>query len=366
MSEINLTREELYQQVWLEPLTSLAEKYKVKYDELRTICKTQKIPIPKSGHWTQIRFGKIVVAEPLPEFKLDSEDSEKEKHFAISVTNEPPPLVKLQQEIENDPNISLIVPNKLSSPDLLIIQAKETFLNPGDYKTGYKSPSGFSRWEVLRIAVTKDNLGRALRFMDTLIKALKGRGHEIKISSRGTCVIIYGEEIRVNCREKNKRSIIQGKYGTNSELEPTGILTFNMEGIYPKEWKDGKLQLEEQLSKIIAKLEFEGKREKEQMERARKNNAEQAELRRIALEQRQLLEKERQNFESLLQSALKYREAILLREYLDVIENKITSSGEFDEKMKLWIKWARNSVETYDPLSDIYESLKNQIIIEDI
>ncbi len=364
MSELNLTREELYKQVWLESMTSLAKKYEVKYEVLRKICKSQNIPVPKSGHWMRRKYGKHVEAEPLPLIQLDSKENGIEQPVIIAIEKEPSPLESLQMEIENDTNISLVVPSKLLNPDILITQTKDTILNPGDYKTGYKSPSGFSRWEVLRIDVRKDNLGRALRFMDTLIKALKGRNHEIKISGRGTCVIIYGEEVRVNCREKNKRIIVQGKYGSTSELVPTGILTFNMEGIYPKEWKDGKQQLEEQLSKIIAKLEFEGKRKKEQTEYARRHNAEQAEIRRIELEQRQLVEKERQNFESLLQSALKYREAILLREYIDVIENKMASSGELDEKLKQWIKWARKRAESHDPLSDIHELVREQIIIE--
>jgi len=57
----------------------------------------------------------------------------------------------------------------------------------------------------LDIRVSKDNIGRALKIFDTLIKAAKLRGHKIEIRYDNTYIVVLGQSIEVKLREQTKR-----------------------------------------------------------------------------------------------------------------------------------------------------------------
>ena len=61
MEKIILTRQELYDLVWENPLSKLAKKYNLSDNGLRKVCKKLDIPLPKNGHWQKIQFNKKVI-----------------------------------------------------------------------------------------------------------------------------------------------------------------------------------------------------------------------------------------------------------------------------------------------------------------
>lgn len=73
MEKVTLTRKELYDLVWTEPLSKLAKKYKISDNGLRKICKRMNIPIPAMGHWQKIQYGKPVIVTKLPK-KYEGKD----------------------------------------------------------------------------------------------------------------------------------------------------------------------------------------------------------------------------------------------------------------------------------------------------
>ena len=64
---IKISRELLYNEIWEISATGVAKKYNVPYAELLRLCKEIEIPIPPSGYWTKLSFGKPVEKNPLPE-----------------------------------------------------------------------------------------------------------------------------------------------------------------------------------------------------------------------------------------------------------------------------------------------------------
>lgn len=68
---IKIGRELLYNEVWEISVSGVAKKYNVPYAELLRICKEIQIPIPPSGYWTKLSFGKPVVQSQLPELSLN-------------------------------------------------------------------------------------------------------------------------------------------------------------------------------------------------------------------------------------------------------------------------------------------------------
>lgn len=223
MKEIKLTRKELYDIVWSEPLTAIAKKIETSDYALRKTCKDFNIPLPKSGHWMKIQFGKPVMIEPLDknyEGRDDVSLTQQTKAPApirtstsnenslpgiltetpveermVTIKEELSPLEELKMEIENDQNVSLKVPDRLVKPDKLI----ESLKNELKDQKGY-APDGnrLKTRDQLKVLVNRETLERALRFMDTFIKAIRARGHDIQIQYEKTCVVIYNEKTLVS------------------------------------------------------------------------------------------------------------------------------------------------------------------------
>jgi hypothetical protein len=103
----------------------------------------------------------------------------------------------------------LKVPDKLEHPDKMIVSIKE---NLNKNKVGRRNDDIIhsSNGEI-DISISYKNIGRALRIMDTLIKAIKCRGHNIKIENYKTIVVVEGEEIPIRCRETLSKVIIYEK-----------------------------------------------------------------------------------------------------------------------------------------------------------
>lgn len=67
---VKLTRSQLYNEIWELSVAGVAKKYNVRYAELLINCKEWDIPVPPSGYWTKLSYGKPVSQTPLPEFTI--------------------------------------------------------------------------------------------------------------------------------------------------------------------------------------------------------------------------------------------------------------------------------------------------------
>ena len=63
---VELTRKELYEEIWTLSVAGVARKYGIPYAKCLTQIKAAQIPVPPSGYWTKINFGKQVEQIPLP------------------------------------------------------------------------------------------------------------------------------------------------------------------------------------------------------------------------------------------------------------------------------------------------------------
>ena len=256
MEKQTLSRKELYDLAWSESMLSLSKKYSISDVGLRKICIRMSIPIPQNGHWQKIQFGKKVNQPPLPSNHTGDAEvtltirSEDMKHVSADGLS---PLKTLQNEIENDLKSKLSVPEKLNNPDKLIIVARESLNSKDRYE--HNGLVSCKRGE-LDIRAAKPNVPRALRFMDIFIKGLRARGHDIIIDNDATCAFVNTQSLKISFREKTKRIPGNDRWQT-FEYIPTGILIFKLDKVcYDKEWMDGRLKIEDQLSAIVSKLEM--------------------------------------------------------------------------------------------------------------
>src|SRR5689334_735101 len=63
---MSLTREQLYAQVWAEPMTTVAAQYHVSSNYLARVCRSLRVPHPPRGHWAKLRVGEVGNRPPLP------------------------------------------------------------------------------------------------------------------------------------------------------------------------------------------------------------------------------------------------------------------------------------------------------------
>jgi hypothetical protein len=68
---VRLTRQELYEKMWLRPAISLAEEFGISGRGLGKICSRFEIPVPPRGYWAKLAAGKRVSRAPLPTAKSD-------------------------------------------------------------------------------------------------------------------------------------------------------------------------------------------------------------------------------------------------------------------------------------------------------
>jgi len=189
---------------------------------------------------------------------------------------------------------------------------------------------------------------------------MKQRGHNFKIRNYESYVILGDEEMKMSLREVQKRIPSNEPYGGN-DYKPTGLLSFRFERFSTStEIKDGKVLIEHQLSKVIARLELLG-------ERFRLEEIEREERRMIYKEQQRIKEEfekrrtlELATFKQVLKDSARWQESKQLREYIARIEEKAVAAGELTEDLIIWLNWIKAKADWFDPLLETHDGwLKN-------
>ena len=69
-----LSREELYELVWSEPLVTLSKRFGLSDNGLRKRCRAMAVPTPPQGYWQRQRSGRRVKRTPLPAVDTSQSD----------------------------------------------------------------------------------------------------------------------------------------------------------------------------------------------------------------------------------------------------------------------------------------------------
>lgn len=339
---IRLTREEIYNMVWELPMTEIAKKYIISDVGFRKLCLRLNIPIPKSGDWSKVKAGHKLRKPKLStswKGKASAELEERPPDQQVKKISELDRLVK-QVALEKLP---FKVPERLTKPDILTIAAKESLSKLTD--VNHPGMVVTSKGQ-LDIRVAPSNTGRALRFMDTLIKCVRARGYFYEVNNDGNFVVINDIKLRVNFREQTNKFRVHNKPYQDFEWRPNGKLAFRLDSRLKAEWRDLKTQLlEEQLPKLLAKLELAAKQEKEYLEKARLWQENWERQRGIQAEREIRQRQEQKEFHELMIKAKRWKQAQLLREYLTAVPN-VTHE---------WLSWANHKADWLDPITNAYD-----------
>lgn len=204
---INLSREELYELVWSQPMIRLSRQFGMSDKGLAKHCKKMRIPVPGVGYWKRVRHNIQSEIPPLPvlhdpklqRVRLRKEDTKTEKEGSIPEDD----LITAEKLPEN----RILVPEKLSSPHALIKSTMAALKKCELDKYGKLRPCG---QQCLDIHVSPISQQRALLIMDTLIKAMEKRGMNIVVendSNQTTHVLVTGEDIIFGLEEISRRVV---------------------------------------------------------------------------------------------------------------------------------------------------------------
>lgn len=259
---IRITRQELYEQVWSEPILKIAKKFGISDVGLIKKCKKFQIPYPQRGYWTKKKYCK----EP-PRPSLSSYNGPQIIEFKIRPKVQvirPVDIAQFKQAeaciaFEKENKNHIWVSNSLRSLHPFVKQTRKTLnYRPSIFKD-IESILCTGSSPALNIHVTKKSWSRALRIMSALIKALEYRGFRVFIEVKDnyysrklskTCVSILGEIIEFRLRENLKRikKELPPKDWWWKKYEflniPTGKLSLEIKywSTLRKKWSDGKKQ----------------------------------------------------------------------------------------------------------------------------
>jgi len=74
-----VTREELYDLVWSQPMTKVCERFSVSSSYMARVCTLLNVPRPPRGYWAKLAVGKAPAAEALPGAQPGDQQSWNEK-----------------------------------------------------------------------------------------------------------------------------------------------------------------------------------------------------------------------------------------------------------------------------------------------
>jgi len=374
MATIN--RQELYKKVWETPITRLSKEYGLSDVGLAKICKKHNIPRPPRGYWARKAAGYNVKRLPLPPgenvtISITPNPYSRNANKNREIVSRMSPSIRSEEE-------PIVVPDRLSSPHPLLKQTSEILIGrqPNDF--GLVNPP---KKGCLDITVSKSSLSRALRIMDTIIKALEKLGYGVYLAGGRTKTkiqevpISFGISEKLTTKKKRPEDHdLSGRYrfGHSRFIEervPSGDLCLTIheaEDFYiygcQQNWNDGKKsKIENRINSFIdglvtvavAKIERDKEREEEERQRIErqkqleKERLERAELRRKYLDEEARVTK-------LISEAENWKRSQILREYIAEIEKHKTDDEltfSLDTPLADWLKWAHDQADRLDPLA---------------
>ena len=342
MSKITLSLQQLYELVWSQPLSVISRKYMHTEVSFRSLCINMCIPLPRDGHWENIKMGKEVIIPPL------TSNYTGPASITLSVNDKKKEGKEIEKKMptDQDSDSNFIEPINNNTIDKLVVSAgkalrkKENFT----YDGMTRSPRG-----ELGICVTYPLLDRSLTFMNLLIKEIRKRGHDIIVKEFATYVIVFKQELKIYCREKTKRVPSNDKWRSHV-LEPSGLLLLKLDGLYGREWVDSiNKKIEEHIPSMLNKFEEEAIRQNELQANAEKQRIQREEQQKIEKERKEKHDQEMEAFRILFHRAIRWEKSIILRKYIAELESMLLKDMPDSDNKRKYIDWARKKAEWYDP-----------------
>lgn len=170
-----IPREQLYKEVWSEPMTKVAARYGVSSSFLARVCERLRVPRPARGYWAKLAVGKASDQPPLP-------DARPGEEIKWSRHNEPRRVAPCRPE---PPQRRRRARRQASSqPEVheLIVGARTHFDAAKVSDAGYLRPS---KRLLVDIFVSEGFLSRALETANAIFREIESCGYGVSFAPVG-------------------------------------------------------------------------------------------------------------------------------------------------------------------------------------
>ena len=349
-----LSRKELYDLVWQQPLSKMAPQFGISATALANICRKYEVPYPGSLYWTMKSMGRPVEIQPLPAAEGGSTQ--------ISIEPAKPRRPRTGNSDEK--------PKHSDAQDVMAqLPAKEhpivTRLIADREQRRREALASGNKWAIESAPGPIADVDRRRHsLLSKLFYAVEERGGKVSAAQKGNFLAhIDGEDVEFLIREKRSQrrvvSDLGGFKSTNVELIGTGRLSFSFLTYSPthpcSEWNEtDTAKLESRFPAMVERI-FAGaqglkawnlKRQQEEEQR-RKTAAERAERQRQA-------ELERARRHKLVKLAGDWQAANVIRGLVTALK-----STDFDESQDVsgktlaeWFTWADEVANDLDATRD--------------
>lgn len=342
-------REVLYNEVWQFPVTEVAKKYSVSDVAIHKICKSLDIPTPPLGYWAKRKAGKEVVIPPLP--KSDKGEIVTRKRTQKLLT---------QSTVEQLAHLSE------EKQTMVLTVASEIVLVDDHEKMHVKvaacnKKALSSEAPTIVNAIAKESLPRAIKILDTIVKAAEPLGIEVdeRLSfsiGKDSVLLHFSEstkEVPHQLTREEKKALLEyedavrhKRWASKPNIRKydhpyNGVLSLSVSD--KRKFRDSKAGLlEDRLGEILIAIFYcinEAKLAREAREEAERKREEE---RRRKEEARQRYNEEVTRTKALVNMAEDYEVARKIRALVEAAEAK----GDADTQ---WIAWAKAKADWYDP-----------------
>jgi hypothetical protein len=375
-----LTRQELYDLVWSQPMHKLAPRFGISGVALAKTCRRADIPVPERGYWARLQAGKIVVKRQLAARALGMSDGvtvgqrpyETHVQLVSRLLNEPipsPPIFSEDLACVTERvrkmvgRVSVPYASGRLHPLVARLLDEDARLRQAEQSSSYRRLSGAP---VFDSAVER----RRLRILNALFLALQrcgarplvrdGLGHETGVEVGQQNVVFTLGRVPEHRVPSRLGPGVASKPGRQKLRFTIGSQEAGSRG---KSWEDSvEAKLEKHLGEIVVELLVTGevnyragvlaahewciqrKAELEEEERRRKEEEERRERERLAK-----LEKDR--VERLLSEAENWRRAADLRAFVNAVRAASQASDPgATKRLERWAAWVLALADRIDPI----------------
>jgi hypothetical protein len=377
--EVTLTREQLFEFAWQDPMRTLATRYGLSDRGLAKICMRLHVPVPGRGYWAQKAANKEVFRPRLRPLAPTAPPEERQitlrSNGSWTVTRGPDSVASRQGTAEKGPDWLIEVLPELVNPHPLIsVTAKALRRAKSDTRKVLVTEAKHG----LDVRVSRKSLDRALRILDALLKALETRGFEVtcaegdpprtSVKVLEETITFYLEEGIRDEKRVRKRHVTRNmpQYAWNllgtyesivHDYTPTGELALRIsdDDFYSlgtrRSWRDGKRQrLERLLNRFVVGLLATAEARKAERERREEIHRQYEQARREREEKERLRQEEERKIKFLNGELAALAKGLAIRGYVSALEARAQSMSDTErEELDRWLLWVKGYAERIDP-----------------
>jgi hypothetical protein len=366
------SRRDLYDQVWSEPIRSIASRLGVSDVWLKKCCAKADIPVPPRGYWAKFHAGKSVVRAKLPLRAPGQPDSvqigqDSYRYWARVDLNaelaKPPPAEPVFDEPIEEVRAraaemigKTVYRRDLASPHPAIskiLADDEARRRKGDgvpYRLRWSEPLFASPFER-----------RRLKVLSSLFQALAKVGASPWISddeARNVGLVVGAQRVAISLDHPDAKPDRDGHFRTREGFADVLRLAITGTG---KVWADtAESALESHLAEIAIELLVAGEA---QLRASAQDDYERACRRRLEFEEKLAAQKaeairlardlavkaERERRRNLLRMAAEHRKAEQIRGLIEEVVRLRGADPSQAEGVAKWAEWAREVADRADP-----------------